>query len=336
MCPEDRDGAIEADPAVRGEDEDSTFGEGESRLDSTASITSSLLKYRELHGRTYQTSKTTEYWAPNDERQLEAFDVGHQMLTMMMGDKLTIAPIAKDVKNVLDVGTGTGIWAMDFADEHPDTEVVGIDITPTQSSWVPPNVRFEIEDAQLDWTFKPETFDFIHLRYMHGSFTDWDKLFEEMYKALKPGGWFQHLEPDIEMVSEHPDVEIGEDHIYKQWARAFYDAGDKLNRTFRVTEQMESWPTKAGFTNIEHKVFKLPLNPWPKDKNLKAQGAYTGLYLDLSLEGFANFPLGEILGWPQEQVHVLVANYRTAVRDPKLRGIGNIHVVYGQKPLAAE
>lgn len=112
--------------------------------------------------------------------------------------------------------------------------------------------------------------------------------------------------------------------IYKQWARAFYDAGDKLNRTFRVTEQMESWPTTAGFANIEHKVYKLPLNPWPRDKNLKAQGAYTSLYLDLSLEGFANFPLGEILGWSQEQVHVLVANYRTAVRDPMLRGIANM------------
>jgi hypothetical protein len=85
---------------------------------------------------------------------------------------------------------------------------------------------------------------------------------------------------------------------------------------------MPDWPKRAGFTNIEHKVMKLPVNPWPKDKNLKAQGAYCGLYLDLSLEGFANFPLGEILGWSQEQVHVLVANYRAAIRDPKLRGIG--------------
>jgi SAM-dependent methyltransferase len=98
----------------------------------------------------------------------------------------------------------------DFADEHPDTEVIGIDITPTQSSWVPPNVKFEIEDAQLDWTFQPESFDFIHLRYMHGSFADWDKLFSEMYKALKPGGWFQHVEPDIEINSDHPDITIDE------------------------------------------------------------------------------------------------------------------------------
>jgi ubiquinone/menaquinone biosynthesis C-methylase UbiE len=27
------------------------------------------------------------------------------------------------VNHVLDLGTGTGIWAMDFADEHPEAEV---------------------------------------------------------------------------------------------------------------------------------------------------------------------------------------------------------------------
>lgn len=25
---------------------------------------------------------------------------------------------------VLDIGTGSGIWAMDFADEHPESEVI--------------------------------------------------------------------------------------------------------------------------------------------------------------------------------------------------------------------
>lgn len=76
---------------------------------------------------------------------------------------------------------------------------------------MPPNLRFVVEDAQLDWTFKPDSFDFIHVRYMHGSFSDWDKLFVEIFKALKPGGWVQHLEPDIEMYSDNPDVVIEKD-----------------------------------------------------------------------------------------------------------------------------
>lgn len=27
-------------------------------------------------------------------------------------------------KRILDVGTGTGIWAIDFADQHPDATVI--------------------------------------------------------------------------------------------------------------------------------------------------------------------------------------------------------------------
>lgn len=32
----------------------------------------------------------------------------------------------------LDIGTGTGIWAIDFADEHPETTVIGTDLSPIQ------------------------------------------------------------------------------------------------------------------------------------------------------------------------------------------------------------
>lgn len=99
----------------------------------------------------------------------------------------------------------------DFADANPSAEVIGIDISPIQPSWVPPNLRFEIEDAGLDWTYPDDSFDFIHLRYMHGAFSDWDKLYREAYRCLKPGGWIQQIEPDIEMHSEDPDLKIGED-----------------------------------------------------------------------------------------------------------------------------
>lgn len=111
------------------------------------------------------------------------------------------------------------------------------------------------------------------------------------------------------------------DSIYKKWAKAFYDAGDAMGRTFRVSEQMPDWPQKAGFTNITHKVFKVPLNTWPKDQHMKSLGAYCGMYMDLSLDGFVNFPIGEILGWSQEEVHVLVARFRAAIRSAKNRPV---------------
>lgn len=47
------------------------------------------------------------------------------MYYLTLGGKLYVAPIPKEQKlhRVLDLGTGTGIWAMDFADEYPESQV---------------------------------------------------------------------------------------------------------------------------------------------------------------------------------------------------------------------
>jgi ribosomal protein L11 methylase PrmA len=36
------------------------------------------------------------------------------MWLLTLDGKLSLAPIGKNVNRVLDVGTGTGIWAIDF------------------------------------------------------------------------------------------------------------------------------------------------------------------------------------------------------------------------------
>ncbi|RYP55170.1 hypothetical protein DL768_000164 [Monosporascus sp. mg162] len=272
--------------------------EAQERVESsTNSITSSLLEYRTIHGRTYQTSRTTQYWAPNDDKHIEAFDVA------------------------------------DMADEFPSAEVIGTDISPTQPSWVPPNLSFQIDDAQLDWTFKPESFDFIHIRYMHGAIADWPRLYEQTYQFLKPGGWFQHIEPNIELRCDNPDVKFDDNHVFRQWSKLFYDAGDKIGRTFRINEEsMVKYARDAGFSEITHKKFTVPHCPWPKDKRLKEMGMYVGLYMNLSLDGFAVYPIGQILGWSLQEVQILVAKMRAAIKDPKNRTCSDMHMVYGQKP----
>ena len=75
-------------------------------------MSESIFAYRKIHGRTYNAPKTAEYWAPNDDQQNEGLDLLHNSLMMIMGDKLFLAPIGDNPQLVLDVGTGTGIWAM--------------------------------------------------------------------------------------------------------------------------------------------------------------------------------------------------------------------------------
>lgn len=52
---------------------------------------------------------------------------------MAIDGKLYLSPIAKeDLIDVLDVGCGTGMWCIDVADDVPNAEVLGFDLSPIQ------------------------------------------------------------------------------------------------------------------------------------------------------------------------------------------------------------
>jgi len=94
------------------------------------------------------------------------------------------------------------------ADQHPESKVIGIDLSPIQPMLqvdftnrsqeiaterpseltfnydsVPPNLRFYVDNVELPWTFS-ETFDFIHCRMMTGAIKDWPKLFENCFQYV--------------------------------------------------------------------------------------------------------------------------------------------------------
>lgn len=60
-------------------------------------------------------------------------DIEHHMFGLIFG-QLHLAPLNSPQK-ILDLGTGTGLWAMDAADKYPSAEVIGTDLSPTQPKW---------------------------------------------------------------------------------------------------------------------------------------------------------------------------------------------------------
>lgn len=48
---------------------------------------------------------------------------------------------------------------------------------------VPPNVQFEVDDIESDWTYK-SPFDFIHARYLATSIRDWPRLFRQIFELV--------------------------------------------------------------------------------------------------------------------------------------------------------
>ncbi|KAF4470989.1 demethylmenaquinone methyltransferase [Fusarium albosuccineum] len=224
-----------------------------------------------------------------------------------------------------------------MADQFPSAKVIATDITPTQPSWVPPNLEFQIDDAQLDWTFEPESFDFIHVRYLQGSIENWDKLYSQVYKALKPGGWFQHIEPDLQMLSQNPDVKVDDKQSWVIVSSAdglkCSEVGEKMGRTFDFTDRkLEKLATAAGFSAINFETHRIPVGRWPKDKKMKELGTFVGLSFSQALDGFVKLPLCEILGWSPEEMQLFAAEMRRVLMNPKTQTTGFVFSVYGQKP----
>lgn len=126
--------AIEADPNLyEGSESDMNDDAASSRY--TASLTSSIENYPMENGRRYHAFKDGTYVMPNDESELDRLDLTHNMLKISMNMRLFDATLSKAPKNILDVGTGTGMWAIEMADEYPEADIVGTDLSPTQPSW---------------------------------------------------------------------------------------------------------------------------------------------------------------------------------------------------------
>ncbi|KAK4624293.1 Methyltransferase pytC [Fulvia fulva] len=159
-------------------DSDSALGSDTTSI--TTSLSESIYNYRKEHGRTYHAYKDGKYIFPNDERENDRLDLQHHLLRITYANRLFFSPLGKP-KRCLDVGTGTGIWAIDFADEFPECEVLGIDLSPGQPTLVPPNVKFVVDDAEDLWLYD-EKFDFVHVRLMSGCFSDWPNFIRQAYE----------------------------------------------------------------------------------------------------------------------------------------------------------
>ncbi|KAK3290477.1 S-adenosyl-L-methionine-dependent methyltransferase [Chaetomium fimeti] len=245
---------------------------------STASLSSSILQYRTVLGRTYASEiGKSEGWTPNDAQHTESMDIHHHACTLLLDGKLYLSPLKDNISKVVDIGTGTGIWAIDFGDEYPDAEVIGTDISPIQPTWIPPNVKFEIDDANLSWTWRDDTFDFVHVRGMIGTIIDWPAFYREAFRCCKPGGYMEHHDEAAEWHSANG--EISEDSAMGQWGKVFSEGGKKFGRTFRLIQddvQIKGME-EAGFVDIVVKDYMCPIGDWPEDRKQKEIGMFAKL-----------------------------------------------------------
>ncbi|RAH55966.1 TAM domain methyltransferase [Aspergillus piperis CBS 112811] len=298
---------------------------------STTSLSSSVLKYEYKHGRRYHAHHLGNYPFPNDQPEQDRLDMVHHIFYRLINNRLFLAPLNPDGKRILDIGTGTGIWAIQMGDEYPNVEqIVGNDLSPIQPSWVPPNVKFVVDDVEKDW-MESAPYDYIHCRYMAGSIRDWPRLIQQCYENLKPGGWLELQESVNTLYSE--DESLKADSYMVKMMDGLKEACLKIGQTMDPAPEFEKWVGEAGFGAVHTMKFKLPIGSWPKDARLKECGSFMRVNFVEGVEGFTAALFGDVLGWEQSDIEELNAGVKRESLRKDIHPIFDVLVVTAQKPM---
>lgn len=170
-------GAIDVDHDQLELESDLGYGSESSSFAST-SLSSSVRDYMFENGRRYHRFREGRYNFPNDEPEQDREDMKHTCIKLLCQGQLYFAPLEEGkVHNIIDIGTGTGIWAIEMGDQFPSANVLGIDLSPIQPEWVPANVHFEVDDAESQWAHPLDHFDYVHMRHTVMAIKDWPNLY---------------------------------------------------------------------------------------------------------------------------------------------------------------
>ncbi|GAB7356487.1 hypothetical protein MBLNU459_g7246t2 [Dothideomycetes sp. NU459] len=297
------------------EETDSNFADD--WASDTTSLKSEVWNHVYENGRRYHSYRQGRYHFPNDEKESNRMDIEHHNQGLQLGGKLHLAPLDHP-QEIIDLGTGTGIWCIDMGEQYPSARITGMDLSPIQPEWVPPNVIFEIDDYEADWLYGSNHFDLVHWRFLMSSVADYPRLLRQIYDSLKPGGYIEFKDMVTNVFCD--DDTFPETSASVQWSTLLNGACEKIGRPIPRLHEYKEMLEAAGFVDVREQYIKRPTNDWPKDPLQKEIGRFTWLNYMEGLEAFTLGPFTRVLGWSVQEVQILIAKIRNEWANRSMHG----------------
>ncbi|KAI6961367.1 hypothetical protein KC355_g12593, partial [Hortaea werneckii] len=191
-------------------------------------------------------------------------------------------------------------------------------------------VQFEIDDAEEEWQYHSK-FDYIHIRSMGGSISDWPRLMQQAYDNLRPGGWIEVT--DFEAWATTDDNSLPADSAYAEFQERLSEAATQFGKVMNISPQFKSFVQNAGFQSVVEQQFKAPLAPWPKDRRYRNLGRYMNVQMLDAIEPYSLALFSRVLKWKPERIQALLAGVRQDLGNLNYHMYSVVHNVCGQKPL---
>ncbi len=137
---------------------------------------------------------------PKDEQEVSRLDFQHHVLRYTM--RGTYAAPIRQPSSILDVGCGTGRWAMEIASLFPTANVIGLDVVspasrfPGMTESLPETYLFVSGNVLEGMPFSDASFDFVHMRLLFTAIpaAQWARVVGELARTTRIGGWVELVE----------------------------------------------------------------------------------------------------------------------------------------------
>ncbi|KKZ58529.1 hypothetical protein EMCG_05517 [[Emmonsia] crescens] len=276
------------------------------------------------------------YFMPNDEAEQTRLSIEHQIYLIIYDGRLTKTILPPTVSRILDVGTGTGDWALGVGEMYSDAEILAIDISVFDSdpiSIAPPNVFFQIDDAECgEWNYH-HPFDFIHIRGLSGGIADWPALYSQAFKSLEPDGSIEVA--DVDYISGLLNARNAPANSYLSiLISAIRSAADVAGYPRDLAHLRMSALAAAGFVQVRTYDIRVPIGTWcEEDARGNTLGKMVLIVLLEGLEAASMRSLTKYVGWTPEEVRDLCDKVKMEIVMGAAEGaMGLVRVITGRKP----
>lgn len=202
------------------------------------------------------------YPLPKDMDEINRLDFQHFLLrTGLRGNYA--APIGQPT-DILDVGCGSGRWAMEMAAMFPTARVVGLDLVPPPEDANPlgqgldarpGNYIFTVGNILEGLPFPDASFDYVHQRLLFSAIPRdrWAAVIQELARVTRPGGWVELGE-----IGTAHDGGPGFMGLWQAWTNLSARRGVDM----AISEHIARMLMDGGLANVQRRVVNFPVGEW--------------------------------------------------------------------------
>jgi hypothetical protein len=180
---------------------------------------------------------------------------------------------------------------------------------------VPPNVSFEVDDAEDDWVYARK-FDYIHGRALFSCFNDPMKVVSSAFENLKPGGWMEIQDVFFQPTSN--DGSLAADSAFSAWNGEIVRGAARMGRDWLCTAKYQSFLVEAGFEEVVERRFAWPIGTWAKGERNKTLVLWGLWNTEEGVRSISVAVMTRVLGMSVEEVDRRIEDVLRDVRDRRI------------------